>query len=265
MSLLHDELQAENRRLARELAGLRTRLQAIEDSRWHRLNPRRLWQGYLRSKGASPEQHAPNDATAASQRPFQNPRTARFRDEVLARGVFTQNWAIGDVPAWEPILKTLEGRPTNLLEIGSFEGLAACYLLWRLPDAVITCVDTFAGSGEHHSTDVDVSSLEARFDANVALVDATRVRKLVGDSKRRLLDLTAEQARFDLVYVDGSHLGLDVIVDASLAWRVLNPGGVLVFDDYPWAELGEDPLLRPGPAIEAFLATEDDRFISAGP
>lgn len=31
-------------------------------------------------------------------------------------------------------------------------------------------------------------------------------------------------------------------------------GGFLVFDDYRWSELGDDELLRPGPAIDAFLA-----------
>jgi hypothetical protein len=124
----------------------------------------------------------------------------------------------------------------------------------------VTSVDTFAGSEEHRSPRVDISSLETVFDANVALVDQTRVRKLVGDSKRRLLDLAEEHEGFDLIYVDGSHLGLDVLVDAALSWGLLLSGGVLVFDDYPWAKLGEDPLLRPGPAVDAFLALVAGRY-----
>jgi len=35
---------------------------------------------------------------------------------------------------------------------------------------------------------------------------------------------------------------------------------VLVFDDYPWAKLGDDPLLRPGPAVDAFLTLIEDRY-----
>jgi predicted O-methyltransferase YrrM len=120
-------------------------------------------------------------------------------------------------------------------------------------------VDTFAGSQEHQSESVDTSQLEAVFEANVSLVDATRVRKLVGDSKRVLLELIDEGSAFDLIYVDGSHLGLDVLVDAALSWRVLDQGGFLVFDDYPWAKLGEDPLLRPGPAVDAFRTLVDAR------
>ena len=52
-------------------------------------------------------------------------------------------------------------------------------------------------------------------------VDASRVRKLVGDSKHVLADLHDEGARFDFVYVDGSHLALDVLVDAALSWHLL--------------------------------------------
>lgn len=42
---------------------------------------------------------------------------------------------------------------------------------------------------------------------------------------------------FDLVYIDGSHLRLDVLSDASMAWRLLREGGVMVFDDYEWDRL----------------------------
>jgi len=177
----------------------------------------------------------------------------------VSRGAFSHEWFLGNIPTWAPVLRHLEGRKVNLLEIGSFEGMSACFLLWRLPDATITCVDTFAGSVEHRLMN-ETSQLEAAFDANIALVDSTRVQKLIGDSRRVLLELTSEETRFDLVYVDGSHLGLDVIVDASFAWQLLAPEGTIVFDDYRWAELGEDPLLRPGPAVDAFLTVIEGKY-----
>jgi predicted O-methyltransferase YrrM len=121
--------------------------------------------------------------------------------------------------------------------------------------AHVTCVDTFVGIPE----DVGRVDIEDAFDANVALVDASRVRKLVGDSKRRLLELSAEEGRFELVYVDGSHFALDVLVDAALSWNLLTPRGVMVFDDYRWAYLGDDPLLRPGKAIDAFREVVDGK------
>ena len=43
--------------------------------------------------------------------------------------------------------------------------------------------------------------------------------------------LFSEGARFDLVYVDGSHLFEDVFVDAYFSCRLLTEGGVVAFDD----------------------------------
>jgi SAM-dependent methyltransferase len=182
-----------------------------------------------------------------------DPLVTRFREEFTGRESFANDWFSGKYTAWEPIIDELEGRTSELLEIGSFEGLSACYLLWRLPDAHLTCIDTFEGSAENAAYGVSVAGLEERFDRNVALFDARRVDKLVGQSGRILPELVADGRRFDLVYVDGSHHALDVLVDASLSWRVLVPGGVMIFDDYGWAKLGTDPLLRPGAAIDAFL------------
>ena len=162
------------------------------------------------------------------------------------------------IPTWEPFLSQLERRAARILEIGSFEGMSACYFLWRLPDAHVTCVDSFAGSSGIGAVGEDLSEVERTFDRNVSLVDDKRVRKVVGDSGRVLFDLVSEGERFDVVYVDGSHLALDVLVDASLSWHVLVRGGVVIFDDYHWEFLGEGRLVRTAPAIDAFLAVVQD-------
>jgi hypothetical protein len=262
MSETLEELLDENARLRRELVRLERRIRAIEASRWLRLHPRLVWRRGVRwvKRGTDAGARSPTDVAQAADADREHQYVARFRAAVLPRGTFTQTWFLGDAPRWEPILDQLQASRAALLEIGSYEGLSACYLLWRLPEATITCIDTFEGGVEHRGADVDVSELESRFDANVTLVDGSRVRKLVGDSREKLLDLASERARFDLVYVDGSHLALDVIVDAALSWQLLEPGGTLVFDDYGWAELGEDKLLRPGPAVDAFLDLVDGKY-----
>ena len=43
--------------------------------------------------------------------------------------------------------------------------------------------------------------------------------------------LLAAGSRFDMIYVDGSHLFEDVFMDAYYACRLLTPGGVVAFDD----------------------------------
>jgi predicted O-methyltransferase YrrM len=243
----------ENRRLRKENAELRQRVAAFDSSRWWRLHPRlrlrdlerRVAAAVPRAEHRTPAEEA--DPTASSD------LLARFRAEVTSRGTFTADWFTRNTRRWEPILRGLEGEPSRILEIGSFEGLSACYLLWRLPEARLTCVDTFEGSAEHVAYGDVPPDLEDRFTRNVAVVDATRVRTVRGDSRRVLLDLVGAGERFDLVYVDGSHLALDVLVDAALSWQVLERGGVLIFDDYDWSNMGQDALLRPGPAIDAVL------------
>lgn len=187
------------------------------------------------------------------------PALAGF-ERIVDRGRFTHLWALDAAALWEPIFAALDDGSPAVLEVGCFEGLWTSLVLWRLPGARITCIDTFEGGLDHAGTDTVPEGLEAIFDANVALIDASRVRKLAGRSSERLPRLLEEGVRFDLVYVDASHLGLDVLVDAAYAWQILRVGGYLVFDDYTWAELGRDALLRPGPAIDAFLSLMQGRF-----
>ena len=254
------QLLRENRRLRVELE----RLSSIESSRWWRLNPRlnlRRARAALRKPPPAPMLTDAATPTTRPPAPARDDLRSRFRAEVVERGTFSRDWFTGTIDSWEPMMEALADRSARALEIGSFEGLSACYVLWRLPDSHVTCVDTFVGTEEHVAgLHLPGTGLETAFDANVAVVDASRVRKLVGNSKHVVTDLHAEGARFEFVYVDGSHRALDVLVDAALSWRVLVVDGFLVFDDYGWSELGEDPLLRPGDAIDCFLRLVEGKY-----
>lgn len=175
---------------------------------------------------------------------------------MVAKGEFEHDWFTLHIPVWDRLLRPFERRTARLLELGSFEGLSACYVLWRLPDAHVTCVDTFSW--------FEISDLEGRFERNVALVDATRARKLTGRTCDVLPRLVDEQAMFDFIYVDASHMALDVLADAAQAWKVLAPGGLIVFDDYGLDY--EDPMLSPTRAIDAFhtVVTSEAVRVDAG-
>jgi predicted O-methyltransferase YrrM len=251
-----DIVAAENRRLVREIKELRARVAALESSRWWRLHPRfilrRLRSPVAAHTGNQDSVHPPAHPEASA--PGDDALTARFRAEVVARGSFRSDMVSGNFAYWEPILKELEGKGARIVEIGSFEGMSACYFLWRLPDAHVTCIDTFTGGPSFAALGSDLSGLEEAFDRNVALVDDTRIRKLVGTSTEHLPALLQEGNTFDLVFVDGSDLALDVLVDAALSWQLLKPDGYLIFDNYVWrSPLGEDPLFHPAPAVDAFL------------
>lgn len=164
---------------------------------------------------------------------------------------FSQDWFTPNIPHLAGLLQPWQGRDgLSFLEIGCFEGRSTVWFLENVltaPSSTITCVDTFRGSDEHDPLAVDPDALRAVFQTNIARF-GTRVRVLEGDS-RVVLRSMAPDARFDLVYVDGSHRAPDVLSDAVLSWPLVRPGGLLVFDDYRWKGTGS----RPRVAIDAFL------------
>ncbi len=157
---------------------------------------------------------------------------------------FTADYVSAHLEVWSRWLKQLSGRPDlRVLEIGSFEGRSAIWFLTELlthPDSRLVCLDPFVMPGQ-----------ELRFDHNLDLARAThRITKLKGFSGSVLPTLEAES--FDLVYVDGSHRAADVLLDAVLAWRLVKPDGLMLFDDYWWRM--DKPLHeRPKLAIDLFL------------
>ena len=170
---------------------------------------------------------------------------------------FTTNWTSNNYQIWADTLAHLRDEPLRILEIGSWEGRSAVFFLNYFPHSSITCVDTFAGSIEHRSWSWwqrlrQLKPIEERFDRNLAPF-GPRVRKLKDDSLRALGTLGISGQRFNLVYVDGSHLAVDVYRDGVLAWPLVSSGGVVIFDDYQ-RKLGPAMDL-PQIGIDAFLET----------
>jgi SAM-dependent methyltransferase len=252
-----DKVISENQRLRKEVRDLRARVVAFESSRWWRLHPRLA---LARRRKTSPARPAADPVVTQSDRIGDDEVAATFRTEIVERGRFSEDWFTVHTPAWELVLRGLENRQARVLELGSFEGLSACFLLWRLPDAHVTCVDTFAGLTAYEAYGIATAELEETFDHNVALVDGSRVRKLVGRTQQVLPALVDEGVEFDLIYVDASHTAFDVLVDVALAWQMLASGGIAIFDDYGEIPPGEDPLEHPAPAIDAFLQLVSGRY-----
>lgn len=181
----------------------------------------------------------------------------------MATYEFTNNWfEITAKAIWDNLIPQI--NPARILEIGSYEGASACYLIDKLGgerDLELHCIDTWQGGVEHGG--IDMTAVEARFDRNLQAA-ASRASRKVDVHKHKmssdigLAKLIASGARgtFDFVYVDGSHQAPDVLLDAVLGFRLLRVGGVMAFDDYLWHEglpTGIDHLRCPKPAIDAFV------------
>lgn len=160
------------------------------------------------------------------------------------------------IPQWKHDLAHFAGAPNlKFLEIGSFEGYSAVWLLDQIlthDSSHLTCIDIFENE-----------EAECLYDLNISRSSAPhRVTKLKGSSDDELIQLGKNN--FDFIYVDGCHEQVNILQDAVLAWRLLKAGGVMTFDDY---QLAEDPLFklvfdeeRPEVGIEAFLAVYQNRY-----
>ena len=170
---------------------------------------------------------------------------------------FTSDWSSNHFDTWAEHLAKFRGHAVNVLEIGSWEGRSAIFFLESLPACSITCVDTFAG-GDGLDKQA-VAGVETRFDANLAPYQG-RVRKIKSRSLLALDQLAQERRTFDVVYIDGSHARDDVLLDSVLAWRLLNPNGVCIWDDYRWGILHLATADRPQRAIDGFLDVYADEL-----
>ena len=153
--------------------------------------------------------------------------------------------------SWLSALRPRAGEPgLRYLEVGVFEGQALVWMFENVltdPTSAAVAIDLFAHEG-----------LEERFRENLRRAGIEgRVQVEVGLSNERLRALGGEP--FDVVYIDASHLAADVMRDAVLAWDLLAPGGVMIFDDYGYTPTFPDEL-RPGPAIDAFITAFRDEL-----
>lgn len=175
---------------------------------------------------------------------------------------FTNDWFDYNIGAWEKILPRF--KISSILEIGSYEGRSACYLIEKCSTEnpiEIHCVDTWAGGLEHRST--DMKEVEARFDGNVARAVSRAAHpveffKHKGASNIVLAELIAAEKKpmFDLIYIDGSHQAPDVLTDCVLSFQLLNVAGLMIIDDYIWSadSAGRQDLLNmPKMAVDAFV------------
>lgn len=177
------------------------------------------------------------------------------------RFAFQQTWFDDFVRSdWEDHTSHLRNKRLSILEIGSFEGASTTWLLDNLmshPESTMTVVDTFEGGMEHQAPEqvekYGLSTLEQRFRSNISLcVHSNKLTILRSMSDEALLKLREHHAKYDLIYIDASHVAIDVLHDAVLSWRMLTLGGTLIFDDFAWKGYMED-CYNPRVAIQSFI------------
>ncbi|MEE4184307.1 MAG: class I SAM-dependent methyltransferase [Gammaproteobacteria bacterium] len=175
----------------------------------------------------------------------------------------TVDWFTKKSPAWDAALADLKGKPDlQYLEVGAYEGRSLIWMLKNVlthPTARATVIDLFIDSIDRDNNYSFSPELQARYYANLAQAGGTeKTTTLVGYSQIKLRELPLDF--YDVIYIDGSHYGPDVLEDAVLAQRLLKPGGFLIFDDYRWF-IGASKLRRSKDAVKIFLEYFGEQFV----
>jgi lipopolysaccharide biosynthesis glycosyltransferase/predicted O-methyltransferase YrrM len=167
-----------------------------------------------------------------------------------------QDWFSHNIPDWSRWISLLQTPAPRLLEIGTWEGRSA---VWLLENACrdggdITCIDHFdllttaAGQKRYEKVlhNLRLTSKPYR------LMDDFSVPALY-----TLLDESLSSnadSGFDFVYIDGSHEADDTFLDGELAWRLCNKDAIVIFDDYNWGVQPVNGPHHPKRGIDGFMA-----------
>lgn len=166
---------------------------------------------------------------------------------------FTSDWFSHNIHTWSQILTHFKDLPVTFLEIGSYEGRSATWLLDNIlthPDSRLYCCDPFSGSSEHSGSNT-IDTIYDRFSKNIEK-HKDKVIICKGYSYNVLKSPELINLNFDFIYIDGDHYPNTVLEDAVLAFRLLKYGGIIIFDDYEWNN-GFSKDHSPKKGIDAFV------------
>jgi predicted O-methyltransferase YrrM len=150
---------------------------------------------------------------------------------------------------WLHLLKRFAGMPdARGLEIGCFEGRSSVWFLENIlttEGSLLYCID---------------KRFSPAFRDNIATFQ-DRVVILEERSQVALRSPSLPLATFQFIYVDGNHRAAFVLEDGVLAFRLLCPGGCLIFDDYRWSRIPAGAAIsEPKIAIDSFLTVYEGHY-----
>ncbi len=162
---------------------------------------------------------------------------------------------------WESIFTKykLKNKVADYLEIGCFEGRSSVFVLEQLKKTSCFFVDPFEEYDEmtNSTQQKNFKSIFENFSNNIKNFDGRyEIHKMTSDLFFDNLNLSQ---KFDLAYIDGSHLSEDVYRDAINTDKHLKSKGFIIFDDFFWfwyKDLKNNPFF----GITKFLYENKEKF-----
>ena len=178
-----------------------------------------------------------------------------FLIKLKKKSNFTKDWFSRNIYFWLILLKknNLLKKKLKILEIGSYEGMSAIFILSTLKKSHLTIVDTFKGSPEQVGVRT-FANLKKIFSYNVKeYKKRIFVHKIASDFFFKI-----NNNKFDFIYVDGAHDYKSVFKDCVNSFKCLKKNGLLILDDYFWKfyDEGKNPIS----AINFFLKKIKGRY-----
>lgn len=148
---------------------------------------------------------------------------------ITAKKDFSTYWFLNNYKIFGNFLPSDLEKKFKYLEIGSFEGMSALFVINFWKNSNVTCIDTWEMSDDKSQVlNYNFENVERKFDHNLKNYSHTKIKN---SSATALKDLKANNSFFDFVYIDGSHNGIDVYNDAKASFEILNNNGIIIFDD----------------------------------
>ena len=151
----------------------------------------------------------------------------------LKKKNITQDWFSHNTFDWYLEKKYFLGK-RNYLEIGSFEGISAMYVLKEFPNISVTCVDAWSKTTDGNEV-FNLKTVEKNFDYNTQKFNR-RIKKIKKLSSNFFI---SNKNKYDVIYIDGSHKADDVFEDCKNAWIFLKADGLLILDDFFWKKYND--------------------------
>lgn len=182
---------------------------------------------------------------------------------------FTSTW-FKDVAekTWEELFKIHPKKLKKVLEIGCYEGRATVWLCDNVLNAgaEYDAVDTFGGTLEESGMNIEnylqenTSYIEDNFKHNISFHTNIKFNIHKGYSQKILPTFPLVET-YDFIYIDASHRADDTFVDAYYAHKMLNSGGILIFDDFGWKDpKNMHPVNSPQLGVEIFNTMYDEYY-----
>ena len=158
-------------------------------------------------------------------------------------------------------------KEINVLEIGTYAGTSIIKILELLPNSKGTVIDSWKnyeentyGNGVACLKNIENNNIEDIFHDNIKIAGINNMNVFKGDSCNILMDMIANNMKFDIIYVDGSHTLMDSYTDLVLSFNLLNKGGVIGIDDYPYNYTENTKFESPFIGVEYFLEKFKSKF-----